>query len=269
LAFTSQGLGGDPPGDLTPYYHFQYEETLATPEFNNVEPTRTFAAEFAGGLDFNMMQGWFGGIALDVNLPIAVNVTPYANGASWNLSGGNLVITLHPGRGDQWMVRYLLVAEMVEQFMRAQGKGWFGNNTEGSVGEGLSQFLAAQFVLEWGTSAQSHLGALPPTNFEYSNYWLASNRLDYVSYPDRSDRGRDEKSACSLLFIYYLHNQLNFSIEAIVAAGAPDLVTVYQNLTGSADFPFAAFKQLLDTAFPGNKVITSGNLDNPFPIASG
>lgn len=46
------------------------------------------------------------------------------------------------------MVRYLLVAEMVEQFMRnLNGGGWYGDpnssgmTNEGSMGEGLSQFL--------------------------------------------------------------------------------------------------------------------------------
>jgi hypothetical protein len=49
-------------------------------------------------------------------------------------------------------VRYLLVSEMTEQFMRAQGLGWYGQNTEGSQGEGLSRFLAAQFLASTGSA---------------------------------------------------------------------------------------------------------------------
>ncbi len=268
MAFTSTGLGGNPPGNVTWPFHFQYEETLATPQFNNIEPSRTFGAELGVGIDFNQMQGWFGGISLDVNLPITVNVTQFSNSAAWNDNAGNLTITLNPGRGDLWMVRYLLVAELVEQFMRAQGKGWYGNNTEGSMGEGLSQFLSAQFALSY-LDARTSLGSVPAPNFEYSNYWLASNRIDWVNNPDRSDSSRSEKSACALLFIYYLHDQLGYSVDSIIAAGASDLGRVYRNLSGTSDDPFPAFKKLLDTAFPGNSLITTGNLDNPFPIASG
>jgi hypothetical protein len=265
MTYTTQGLGGDP----APNYHFQYEAMLATPQFNNIEPGRTFAVELGVMMDFDMMQRWFGGIALDVNLPISVNVTQFANSAAWSLSGRDLTITLNPGGGDPWLMRYLLVAEMVEQFMRAQGKGWYGNNTEGSVGEGLSQFLAAQFALVWGDTAMEHLHQIPPVNFEYSNYWLASNRIDFINNPDRSNSNRNEKSACSLLFLYYLKDQLNFTVAQIVAAGAADLATVYRNLTGNSNDPFPAFKQTLDAAFPNQGVITKSNFDNPFPIASG
>lgn len=265
MGFTNQGLGGDPAS----MYHFQYEQMLATPDLNNIEPGRTLQAEIMAADDFQLLQGWFGNISLDVNLPITVNVTQFANSAGWNLAGRNLTVTLNPGRADSWMVRYLLMAEMSEQFMRAQGSGWYGNNTEGSVGEGLSQFLAAQWALRWGDSARNHLGGVPPANFEYSNYWLTSNRMDYVNYPDRSDSNRNEKSACSLLFLYYLHDELNYTIEKIVAAGGPSCGDVYQNLTGNAADPFPDFKNKLDSAFPGLSVITSGNLDNPFPIASG
>lgn len=73
-------------------------------------------------------------------------------------------------------------------------------------------------------------------------------------------------TGCSLLFLYYLFSQLGFSINAIVAAGANTLGGVYRNLTGDTADPFPFFKQLLDTSFPGTSIITSGNLDNPFPL---
>ena len=55
-------------------------------------------------------------------------------------------MTLNPGGGGVTMCRYLLVSEITEQFMREQGRGWYGTNTEGSEGEGLSRFLAARLL---------------------------------------------------------------------------------------------------------------------------
>jgi hypothetical protein len=171
------------------------------------------------------MSGWFGGTALDVNFRIPVNVTQNGGGASWSTSGRNLTVTINPASDTATLVRYLLVAEMVEQFMRAQGRGWFGQNTEGSQGEGLSRFLGAQFL------AVNGLGA-PPAGFANSNSWLSTSRADFVNNINRTDDGPDAITGCSLLFIYYLFFQLGFSINAIVAAGANTLGGVYRNLTG-------------------------------------
>jgi hypothetical protein len=144
--------------------------------------------------------------------------------------------------------------------MRAQGRGWFGQNTEGSAGEGLSRFLAAQFL------AVNGLGA-PRADFANSNAWLSSSRADYVNMINPTDDGPDAITGCSLLFIYYLFSQLGFGVNAIVAAGASTLGGVYRNLTGKTDNPFPFFKMLLDKAFPGTATITTGNLDDPFPLS--
>ena len=47
----------------------------------------------------------------------------FGGGASWSLSAGNLTVTINPALGAATFVRYLLVAEMTEQFMRAAGPG--------------------------------------------------------------------------------------------------------------------------------------------------
>lgn len=252
MAFTTTGLTN---GGATAHYQFQYDDSLS----GGLEPARTNSVIAACESDFTLMSGWFGNIALDVNTPIPVNITPNSGGASWSLSGGNLTVTIKPGSGAASFVRYLLVAEMVEQFMRAQGLGWYGSGTEGSEGEGLSRFLAAQFL------AVNGLGN-PPAGFTNSNAWLGSSRADFVNNINTSDDGPDAATGCSLLFIYYLFSQLGFSINAIVAAGASTLGGVYRNLTGDNSDPFPFFKQLLDTAFPGTSTITTGNLDNPFPL---
>ena len=134
-------------------------------------------------------------------------------------------------------MRYLLVSEMVENFMRVQNRGWFGSGTEGSEGEGLSRFLAAQFL------AVNGLGN-PPPGFDNSNAWLNSSRADFVNNIRAADDGPDEVTGCSLLFIYYLFSQLGFTIEAIVAAGANPLSGVYRNLTSKTVNLFPSFKQI-------------------------
>ena len=79
---------------------------------------------------------------------------------------------------------------------------------------------------------------------------MNSPRQDFVNNVDPNDHGLDPKTGCAILFIYYLHVQLGFSIESIIAA-APNLAGVYRNLTGDTSDPFPFFKQLLDNAFPG------------------
>jgi hypothetical protein len=257
MAFTTNGLTN---GGVTTHYRFQYDDSLSAPiNPGGPEPARTNAVIAAVEGDFNLMAGWFGNIALDVNFTIPVNVTQNGGGAGWSLSGGNLTVTINPSNGNAAFVRYLLVAEMVEQYMRAQGLGWYGNNTEGSEGEGLSRFLGAQFFILNGFGN-------PPAGFANSNSWLNSPRGDFVNNINLTDDGPDAITGCSTLFLWYLFAQLGFSINQIVAAGANTLGGVYRNLTGDTADPFPFFKQLMDTAFPGTATITSGNLDNPFPL---
>ena len=251
-------------GGLTTHYAFTYEDSLRQTATNPTgpEPARTNAVIAAAEADFTQMTGWFGGTALDVSFPAAVNVKNAGGGAAWATSGGSLTVTIKPTTtGTATDVRYLLVAEMTEQFMRAHGLGWYGDNTEGSEGEGLSRFLARQFLDTNG------LGA-PPAGFGNSNAWLSSSRDDWVNNVKGKDDGPDEVTGCTLLFIWYLFSQLGFTIEEIVAGGADNLGQVYRNLTGDTGDPFPFFKRLMDTAFPGTSTISTGssNIDNPFPL---
>ena len=259
MTLTTTGLT---KGGTTTHYQFQYDDSLSAPiNPGGPEPARTIAVIAACENDFNLMSGWFGNVAPDVNVPIPVNVTQFGGGASWSLRGRNLTITINPFLGDATLVRYLLVAEMTEQFMRAQGRGWYGTGTEGSEGEGLSRFLAAQFL------AVNGLGN-PPAGFTNSNLWMASSRADYVNFINPTDDGPDIITGCSLLFIWYLFSQLSFGVNAIVAAGASTLGGVYRNLTGDPADPFPPFKRLLDYYFPGTRTTSGPNPDNPFPLAT-
>jgi hypothetical protein len=216
--------------------------------------------------DYNLMATWFPGYSLPFAVPIAVNIVPggYAS-ASWGPP-----ISLTPGNGSNLnVVRYLLVAEVVEMFMLAQNKGWFASDgtNEGAAGEGLSRFLSTEFLF------QSGLGSAMP-GFDTARFWLNSDRLDFVNNIDERDHSPDAKSGCATLFIYYLSYQLGYNIQRIVAAAAPTLSGVYRNLTGDAVDPFPRFKQMLDNAFPRtkpdgtpiNSVIPGPNPDNPYPL---
>jgi hypothetical protein len=258
MANTTNGLTNN---GVTTHYSFQYDDSLdSTLHVGQPEPARTNTVIAACENDFNLMQGWFGGIALNNNFPIPVTITQNGGGASWSLSGGNLTITINPAAGGQDQVRYLLVSEVSEQFMRTLNNGWYGTNTEGSEGEGLSRFLAARFLVA------NSLG-LPPGGFDNSNAWLSSTRADFINNINLSDDGPDAATGCSLLFIYYLFTQLGFGINNIISAAANTLGGVYRNLTGDTGDPFPFFKFLVDTGFPGTSTITAADLDNPFPLA--
>ena len=270
MAFITTGLTKNAQGNegVTAHYAFSYDSTLQKSAANPTgpEPARTNLAIAGCENDYNLMTGWFGGIALNVNFPITVQVATSSNGAAWSLSNGNLTVTIgsvEPDStvGDENYLRYLLIAEMTEQFMRTQNKGWYGQGTEGSEGEGLSRFLATQFLLQNG------LG-YPNPAFANSNSWMSSSRADSVNNIALTDDGPDAATGCSLLFIYYLFTQLGFNIDSIVAAAAPTLAGVYANLTGDTSDPFPFFKQLLDDAYPGTSTIPGPDLDNPYPLGT-
>jgi hypothetical protein len=143
------------------------------------------------------------------------------------------------------VVRYLLVAEVVEMFMLAQNRGWFAadGSNEGSAGEGLSRVLSAEFLHQVGLGANM-------AGFDTARFWLISDRQDFVNGVDEHDHAPDAKSGCATLFINYLSYQLGYSIKRVIAAAAPTLAGVYRNLTGDQADPFPAFKAMLDGAFP-------------------
>ena len=251
MAFITTGLTN---GGLTTHYQIKYDDSLSQADGLD----RANALIGVCEADFTLMSGWFGNIALTIATPITVQISPgpYAS-AGWGPP-----IRLTPGNGSNLtLVRYLLVSEVTEMFMLAQNKGWFGSGNEGSAGEGLSRFLAAQFLIANG------LGTSEP-GFALANSWMNSPRADYVNNVDVTDHGIDAKTGCAILFIYYLHVQLGFSINSMIAAAAPELAGVYKNLTGDASDPFPFFKQLLDNAFPGTTTIPGSNPDNPYPLGA-
>jgi len=172
--YTTDGLtdNGSGPG-VTTHFKFHYESCLKT---QGVEPARTNALLALVNPqtavcedDYNLMSGWFGGgITLDsvIKVPMDVWVANLGGGAN---SGSDIL--LKPDKaGTPTLLRYLMVSEITEMFMNAQGQGWFSpdGTDEQSCGEGLSRFLAQQFLVIAG------LGVSEP-GYAISPSWLNSS----------------------------------------------------------------------------------------------
>jgi hypothetical protein len=165
LGFTSAGLPND---GRTAHYKISYDEALSTGE------------ALANGLlakceeDFGWMSSLFPGVNLNFSMPLSVQIQqelkPGLYGAQWDQSSGH--ITLGPGAIDRTVdtLRYLLVSEVTEMFMKFQNKGWFGDDNEGSKGEGLSLFLGGKFM-----EAKNLIGGVPPGNYMVTFRWLSSD----------------------------------------------------------------------------------------------
>lgn len=211
--------------------------------------------------DFSLMESWFVGVD-NVHAPDSVLLTNGPAGGTW--SGSSVTLTVPTGAPVD-LVRFILVAEVVEQFMDSKNNGWYGPFNEGSKGEGLSRFLAAQFEIANG------LGSIPFGGFQVVPLWLNAGRPNFVDN-NSDDNGQDPITGCTTCFIYYLHTQLGFSIQDIIAAGSATLAGVYQNLTGKTD-GWASFSELVNNAYPillpgGSGLATySGLVDNIFPIS--
>ncbi len=141
----------------------------------------------------------------------------------------------------------LVIAEEVEVYQALQNAGW---DCGGSNGEGLSRVLAE--VL--------YPGVLD--DYSTAAAWLdTANRPDWVSQNNNTDTDA-ESNGCSVLFLYWLNERLNYSWGDICRAGAPTLAGTYQKLTGKTT-AFADFRGVIDGMFPLGKP-SNLKVDNPF-----
>lgn len=272
-------------GGVTPHFNFSYDDSFARSATNpgGPEPARTNAVIAECENDYNFLSGCFGGdISITgINVQVATqdanpcNYGPTGFGACWHGNQTSSVIQLI-GSGKSYSnnpvyLRYLIISEASEIFMMTQNTGWFqfkddgSPKDEGSKGEGLSLFLADQFLVLNG-----FLGTGIESDFAVARYWLNSARLNYIDTAPDDFRTREVKG-CTTLFIYYLFAQRGFSINAIIAAAAPKLAGVYENLTGHAD-GWNSFKKIVDDHYPqvisGDEVFEYHPLgDNVFPVS--
>jgi hypothetical protein len=256
MALENTGL---PNGGVTANYKFLYDSSLAGG--GGPEPARTTQLMQNCDADFLLMQSWFTGVTFPFSEPMEADVQGGGGTASWGPP-----VDLNASTNDAGYLRMLLIAEVTEMFMKSQAaalhtSGWFPGN-EGSLGEGLSRFLAEQFLIQSGVG----IGEFPGWGFT-ANSWLTSpDWPDWVNNVDPTGDLVSIEIGCSILFIYYLFTNLNFTINQVIGAAAANLAGVFSNLTGDSGDPFPFFKRLLK-AYPGTAGITTGtNLDNPFPV---
>lgn len=145
---------------------------------------------------------------------------------------------------------YFVVTQAVDVFGAAQGKhGDCGT----SYGMALKRALGAELYPK-----------VEITEFSTAAPWLDGARPDYVNVNDETDQNA-ESVGCAVLFLNFLHTQLNIPWERILGVGGATLSETYANL-GLGNDGFARFKSIIDSHFPPGK--PSGvTTDNPFPLA--
>jgi hypothetical protein len=266
MSYVTTGL---PNGGRTEYFVFQYDDALSTAR------GRDLARDLMRYVDddFRLLVGWFSGRGLDMDPPIHVSLNTVATdengvptqtvGAEWQ---GLLTVVLHADVyiGDlpitvgtsTMLARSLLVAEVSEMFMRnvslPHNNPWFTPVNEGNKGEGLSRFLSAKFVRDVYPDAVA-LPTVRFSSFNTSNLWLNSMRDNFLEVDD-GDIDPNEKIGCATLFLFWLHDELGFSVQQIINAGAGKLSSVYANLTGDSWVnAWPNFSGLVDSHYPHSR----------------
>jgi|SRR6185312_13246947 len=175
-----------------------------------------------------------------------------SSGGAWheqpctNTAIGVGAITTNPP--DALFLRYLMLSEEVEVLSATLNNGWKCNF---SNGEALSRVIADALA-----------PCTKPCDFRAAPVWLTfrENWVDKTDFTDRNYRS----IGCGVLFLNWLHYQLGYSWEQIVAAGASTLELTYQSLTGNTG-GFATFKAQVDAKFPPG-IPANVTSDNIFPL---
>jgi hypothetical protein len=266
MAFITTSL---PNAGRTTHFAFSYEDTLSKADGLDQAVAVLAACE----QDLQWISGWFAGVRFEFSFPIQVQIADGTGGASWtdppdiSLSGFSPTVTVKAGAGaSSATVRFLLVAEVTEMYMASQRLWWFrarylySGADEGSMGESLSRFLAAQFL-----HARNLSKSVPPESAVVPFWVNDPMRPNFVDVaPD--DNMPDVVTGCGTCFLFYLHSQLGFTIGQIIGASAPTLGGVYQNLTGKND-GWSSFKDLVDLHYPQDGSMYLPPMENLFPVA--
>ncbi len=226
--------------------------------------------------DFALMASWFPGVGFRFSFPISVQIVadlPVNGGARWVDPPDGVASTFHPNveidvtnAASVGHIRSVVVSEVTEMFMASQGQFWhlpstFAGSSEGSMGESLSRFLSAQFL---------RISGIGPAGVMRSDVvWLWLNmagRPDFVTPPGTNNAADLRMAGCGTCFLFFLSDQLNFTIQQIVGASAPSLAGVYTNLTGKTDGS-TRFRNLVDAHYPLDGTSYDPPLETVFPVA--
>jgi hypothetical protein len=257
MAFITTSLPND---GHTTHFWVSYDDTLAESDGLDLALDLLNYCES----DLALISSWFPGVMASFyyTFPIRLQITGQSGGAEWVAVpiAGAAFVTLKPGSMPTTpYLRYLVVSEVTEMFMYSQGKGWFALQNEGSKGESLSRFLGSQFL---------SIRGLSKTLFGHSvvHNWLNDPiRFNFVDVA-LDDIEPDAVTGCGTCFIFFLKDQLGFTIQHIIAAGAGTLGGVYTNLIGKQD-GWQTFKDIVDLHYPLGRSQYYPPLDNIFPAA--
>jgi hypothetical protein len=197
--------------------------------------------------DFVQVQSWFGGTRPN-GLPFRCLIVSGSFGAFHAACSDTQLFLAAFDASNAELVEMVNMAEVVEVFSAAQKAGW---NCGASNGEGLSRVLSTE---------------LHPTQldgFATAADWLNSRRPNFVDRNDPTDQ--DAVSiGCAVLFLNYLHYQLDCTWQDIVGRGRPTLAETYHALSGKSN-GWRDFSNLLAAHFPPG---TRANVatDNVFPL---
>jgi hypothetical protein len=253
----------------TAHCNIQYDETLIGPDGNPNAISRAQRVMGVCEAEFGLLANWYkisDGFGPD-NLITVQIVSDFPGGGASNseYKGSNTLIKIGNQTSNANAVAagqsscMSLVAELVEVF--ASYRNQRGNsawNPKKSDGEGLSLLCGRE---RFGTGYSLFYGT------PWVNSWLQSSRdTEWIGASENTDQN-PVSFGLSLLFLYYLKDQLYRSIPEIIAAGGDNLAQTYQHLTGKNDAA-AAFSQLINKYFPqGNTPQLS--TENPFPLLEG
>ncbi len=240
------GLIGDTLRGRTEHFNVFYDSSLGNDGIRIADAILSVCEQ-----DYLKLQEFFNGITPG-GIPFNIHITKGSSGASHpTCASTEISIGARAASGVNIpFMCSLLVAEEDEVFEAFFGHGWGCGD---SNGEGLSRILANEIYPN-----------VEPPNFVSAPVWLDNGRPDYINRTDATDTNYIS-IGCSVLFLYWLHYQLNFSWKEIILAGAPTLAKTYKNLTGRTD-GLERFKELLQYHFPEGQPsgVTS---DNVFPLS--
>lgn len=257
-------------GGRTAYFNITYDDALASNRGKELAENLMLYCDD----DFRWLQGFFPGTM--VGTPIYVN---FANtldvadaGAEW--SGWGLIplsvtlkIGMFPvlGADPVTVARYLLVVEASEMLMREMQTNWFEASDEGSKGESLSLLIGVQFLRD-RCPGVTMLPTIGGGTFSVSQLWLNGTRSNSIDN-NQDDIQHDEVTGCGTAFLFFLHDQLGFSINQIINAGGSTLSHVYQNLTMDASTnAFSTFLNLVNLHYPISAGGYSPLMETIFPV---
>ena len=205
---------------------------------------------------FNTPSGKFGtGNRQVVNLNLADNA-----GANNGGYGSAINLDAQSGNGNRTdageRVKNVFMAEWSEILMSIAGNWHAGD----SGSDGMSQFCSIQ---RFQTGHYSYYGSWVESWLNTGGQAYSANNQKWVASPNAArwkwvtqtftgvttaagDQIHGDGDAvsfgCALAFLYYLYNQLGFTVNQIIVSYNSNLMSIYNALTGDSGNPFPVFR---------------------------